>query len=161
MFSNFDLQNAPPKSCKYWIWEFLLSICYWFNAAGSNLVGFWLSRTRFFIHFGLLLPLFVSRLSAVFANNCQMNRMHSFLHWHTIVAVTWISFHWHLVRRAAHRASAASRRECTACWMNGHLHNFPKNEHNINCKRKWKEYLKGFPQIQNLKFEACWAPPIL
>ena len=69
IFSNFDLQNAPPKSSKYWLWELLASIWHWFNAAGSNLVGFLPSRAWFFIDLRLLLALFVSGLSMVFANN--------------------------------------------------------------------------------------------
>ena len=64
---------------------------------------------------------------------------------------------WHLVRRAAHRASAASptgsarRAEYKSISLT-----FP-----TWTWHKFKKKIKNIPQRLNLKFDACWAPPIL
>ena len=64
---------------------------------------------------------------------------------------------WHLVRRAAHRASAASptgsarRAEYKSISLT-----FP-----TWTWHKFKQKIKNIPQRISLKFDACWAPPIL
>ena len=110
---HFDLQNAPPKSLKYWLLElsrrFVIDLVLqgriWMDSDWPGL-DFSLILDRFWLYFKWSERTFCKQwLDEQYALIAALN----------IAICCHIGFsRWHLVRRAAHRASTAPE-GCTAC----------------------------------------------
>ena len=153
---HFDLQNAPPKSLKYWLLElsrrFVIDLVLqgriWMDSGWPGL-DFSLILDRFWLYFKWSERTFCKQwLDEQYALIAALN----------IAICCHIGFsRWHLVRRAAHHASAASptgsarRAEYKSISLT-----FP-----TWTWHKFKKKIKNNPQRLNLKLDACWAPPIL
>ena len=112
---HFDLQNAPPKSLKYWLLE--LSRRFVIDLVLQGRI--WMDSDWPGLDFSLIWHWFRLYFKWIERSFCKqwLDEQYALIAALNIAICCHIDFsRWHLVRRAAHRASAAPE-GCTACWI--------------------------------------------